>query len=94
MRRWDVDDFEGFAAKYTRARRLGIDALAERALAVATDKARDPNCRRVEIDTIKWFTSKMRPDKYGDRTVLAGDPTSPLQAHVTVEFVAPIKPGG
>lgn len=68
VRLWDIEDQpEGFSARYARARALGIDALAERAMSVAADKQRDPNCRRVELDAIKWFSSKMRPEKYGDR---------------------------
>lgn len=71
-----ADDAE-VNARYTRARNLGIDRLAERGLAVAGDDTRDPNSRRVELDAIKWFTSKMRPDKYGDASKLTLDGTGP-----------------
>lgn len=89
VRGWEIEDNPpGFAANYMRARSLGIDALAERALSVARDKERDPNCRRVEIDTIKWFTGKMRPAKYGERVVVAGDAESPLKqvVNVTIQY--------
>jgi hypothetical protein len=33
---------------------------------------------KVRIDTRKWLLSKQLPKKYGDRTVLAGDPDNPL----------------
>ncbi len=36
---------------------------------------------RLQVDARKWLLSKMRPDKYGDRTVLAGDKDSPLEVH-------------
>ena len=39
---------------------------------IAADKKRDPNCRRVEIDAIKWRASKMVPRKYGDKLELSG----------------------
>lgn len=33
---------------------------------------------RLRIDTRKWTMSKLNPHKYGDRTILAGDPDAPL----------------
>ena len=36
---------------------------------------------RLRVDARKWLLSKMRPDKYGDRTVLAGDKENPLEVH-------------
>lgn len=35
VRQWVVDDREGFAAQYARARALGLDALADEILAIA-----------------------------------------------------------
>ena len=35
---------------------------------------------KLMIDTRKWLLSKLLPKKYGDRTVLAGDPDAPLSA--------------
>ncbi len=37
---------------------------------------------RLQVDARKWLLSKMRPDKYGDRTVLAGDKENPLEVNV------------
>lgn len=69
------------SARYARARNAGLDRLAEQSLSVASDKHRDPNCRRVELDAIKWFTSKLRPDKYGDasKLELTGANGGPIQ---------------
>ncbi len=36
------------------------------------------NRSRLRVDTRKWLMSKLAPKKYGDRTVLAGDPEAPL----------------
>lgn len=36
------------------------------------------NRSRLRVDTRKWLMSKLAPKKYGDRTVLAGDPDAPL----------------
>jgi len=80
-------DDEAFASQYARARSMGIDALAERGMEVAADKTRDPNDRRVELDAIKWFASKMKPDKYGDRQILAGDKDAPLGIEFVVSTV-------
>jgi len=86
VRQWVMDD-EAFASQYARARSMGIDALAERGMEVAADKTRDPNDRRVELDAIKWFASKMKPDKYGDRQILAGDKDAPLGIEFVVSTV-------
>jgi hypothetical protein len=37
------------------------------------------------VDTIKWFASKLRPDKYGDRTVISGDQNAPISVTVAYE---------
>lgn len=71
VRKHAMDDLQ-FGARYARARNIGLDSLAEKTLEIAADKNRDPNCRRVEVEAIKWFASKLRPDKYGDRLELAG----------------------
>lgn len=36
---------------------------------------------RLRVDARKWLLSKMRPEKYGDRTILAGDKDQPLLVH-------------
>ena len=33
---------------------------------------------RLRIDTRKWVAGKQRPKKYGDRTIIGGDPDNPL----------------
>ena len=87
VRGWDLDDREGFSAIYARARKLGIDALVERGMKVAADRERDPNCRRVELDAIKWFASKLRPEKYGDRTALELGGPGGSELKVTIRSV-------
>lgn len=46
---------------------------------------------RLRIDSRKWLLSKLRPDKYGDRVQVAGDPNAPVaHAHeVTFRVVDP-----
>lgn len=33
---------------------------------------------KLQIDTRKWIMGKMQPKKYGDKTVLSGDPENPI----------------
>jgi hypothetical protein len=85
---WTRTD-EQFSARYASARKDGLDAIAEQMVEIADNEDEDANSRRVRVDTRKWLLSKLRPDKYGDRTTLAGDPAAPLQARVVVEHVNP-----
>lgn len=36
------------------------------------------NRNRLRVDARKWVAAKLAPKKYGDRTILAGDPENPL----------------
>ncbi len=92
IRGWVIDDAGGFAAKYARARNIGLESQAESIEEIADDLTEDPNSRRVRIDARKWLLSKMRPDKYGDRTVLAGDPANPLA--ITLETLDKMRSNG
>jgi hypothetical protein len=83
VRSWTVDDKPpGITARYSHARAKGIDALGE----IALEDASRPGMKPEEVAAAQlawrartWHMSKMRPDKYGDRTVLAGDKDAPLQ---------------
>ena len=67
VRRWANDDVCGFAAKYARARDMGIDHRAELMLEKAADESIPPESRRIQIDADKWYISKIAPKRYGDR---------------------------
>jgi hypothetical protein len=83
VRAWALDDKPpGFAARYARARDMGMDALAERALQIAADGSRDYTIdkygkpmliaehvqrSRLICDQIKWHVAKMAPKRYGER---------------------------
>ena len=86
VRDWAARD-EGFAAQYARARNDGLDTLAEECMDIADDLTEDPNSRRVRIDARKWFASKLRPEKYGDLTRLAGADGKDLELKVTIRSV-------
>jgi hypothetical protein len=51
---------------YALARESRVELLVEELIEIA-DTEPDPNRARVMIDTRKWYASKMRPDKYGER---------------------------
>lgn len=87
IRRWgdgrlgsEYEDISGgFVADYARAQNYGYEHYADEMRDIA--KSGDKNTyhsKRLELDTMKWLLSKMKPDKYGDRLELAGDKDSPL----------------
>ena len=82
VRGWVVQDVEGFAAQYARARDMGIDSLADEILEIADDDTRDSyldadggrkqnnsaiHRDRLRVDTRKWYLSKLAPKRYGQR---------------------------
>lgn len=81
VRLWSVDNVEGFYAQYTRARDMGLDAMADEILDISdtpcegvvvtekvggTEKKRGDMIehRRLQVDTRKWYLSKMAPKRY------------------------------
>jgi hypothetical protein len=80
VRTWVIDDKEGISARYSRARAIGIDALRDKTLAEAEMPMNplDVPAAQLKWRARTWHLAKMRPEKYGDRTVLAGDADNPL----------------
>lgn len=71
VREWVVDDVDGFAAKYARARDIGMDALADRMRETARLAMGLPpegvSAAKLAIDTDKWYLSKIAPKKFGEK---------------------------
>lgn len=82
VRGWVLDDWNGFAAQYTRARMLQAERWAEEVLEIADDSSRDvaendhgdnvtnhENIQRsrLRVDSRKWLLSKVLPKIYGDK---------------------------
>jgi hypothetical protein len=81
VRGWVVDDREGFAAQYTRAREIGYHMMADELLGIADDGTNDytktddgerlnaehVQRSRLRLDTRKWLLSKALPKIYGDK---------------------------
>jgi len=93
VRRWVVDDHEGFAAQYTRARDIGLDCRAD-ALVEDAKLAKDAALGRLSFDADRWYLSKLAPKRYGDKIAhVGGDPESgdrPIQVS-RIELVAGVR---
>lgn len=50
---------------------------------------------QLRIDARKWMAGKLRPKRYGDKTVVSGDPDNPIRIEtVRREIVRPDNPNG
>lgn len=87
VRRWAIEDFEGFATKYTRAREIQAHFLAEQIIAISDESSRDSYTdengvertntevvarSKLRVDSRKWFLSKVLPKVYGDKLEIGG----------------------
>lgn len=90
VRRWDVEDVEGFSTRYARARAFQADHYADRIVDGALN-ATDAALGRLHMDALKWAASKLAPKRYGDKVShVGGDEGEPAIKHsLTVEFVEP-----
>lgn len=52
--------------QYDRAQTAKAELLVDEIIEIA-DNEFDPNRARVQVDARKWYASKMRPEKYGER---------------------------
>jgi hypothetical protein len=84
-----------FSEQYARAREEQADTYADEIVAISDEEATtvkvdDEDVRvvfdatavarnRLRVDARKWVASKLKPKKYGERQVLAGDPEAPLR---------------
>jgi hypothetical protein len=90
---WIVENHEGFADQYARARDTGLDEIADEIIEISDDGTNDTyrddegNMKvdadvlgrsKIRVDSRKWYLSKMAPKRYGERTTIAGDPDAPL----------------
>lgn len=62
---------QDFVDAYSRARKAQVEAWADKSISMAMDASgSQANLLRVQIDTIKWFASKLNPYKYGEHKTL------------------------
>lgn len=57
---------EAFLHRYTRAKEVGCDAIADEALAEAL-VAKDAPLGRLHFDARRWYVGKLAPKKYGEK---------------------------
>jgi hypothetical protein len=92
--RW-LQKHSSFCEMYTRAREDQADTLADQIIAISEEKPMlriisdsetieklDPtgvSHNRNRIDARKWIAAKLKPRKYGERQILAGDAENPLE---------------
>lgn len=72
------------ADQYARAREIGLDAEADRAIEEAL-QAQDAGLGRLALDARKWYLSKLLPKKFGDKmhTELTGKDGGPIRTETT-----------
>ena len=84
IRNWALDDVQGFASQYTRAREIGYQCMADEIIEISDDSSNDVlksetgerlNAEfvarsRLRVDSRKWMLSKMLPKVYGDKLEL------------------------
>lgn len=85
-----------FAEQYERAREAQADTLADEILDIADDGANDYMGEdekyngdavarsKLRVDARKWVAAKLKPKKYGDKTLVGSDPDNPLPAGFNV----------
>ena len=86
-----LSKYPEFSDQYARAREEQADAIADECLDIAENEP-DVQRARLKIDVRKWFASKMKPRKYGDRITQehTGPGGGPIQ---NTWVVNPIKSG-
>jgi len=89
-----------FSDNYAKARDEQADTLADEIQAIADEYPAeivdDKGISRTDsgwvtwqknrIDARKWVASKLKPKKYGDRQIVAGDADSPLEVKTNTEI--------
>lgn len=84
VRKWALEDRDGFSAQYATAREIGYQSMADELLDIADDSSGDVQSdedgnkkfngefasrSRLRVDTRKWLLSKALPKVYGEKVV-------------------------
>jgi hypothetical protein len=104
---WVLDDHEGFAVRYARAKQLMFMGWAEELDEIAGDRRDDfkqneegkwvPDYEviarsKLRIDTRKWILAKQMPAAYGDKVEITGKDGGQLAAPTTTINVLALQP--
>lgn len=77
-----------FSTMYARAKNEQADSMFEEILTEARSATNtNANAIRVKVDALKWATSKLRPQRYGDKATIQheGNPQKPIEHKVIFE---------
>jgi hypothetical protein len=70
VRRWALDDVDGFGARYERARFFGYMTMFDEIIAISDERCADTveaQRNRLRVDTRKWALAKALPKIFGDK---------------------------
>lgn len=67
VRKWVIQDRDGFASRYKEARDMQADYYQELILDEAFREDTDPQRARLRVEALKWTASKLKPGSYGDK---------------------------
>lgn len=67
IRKWVLENRDGFAPRYKEARDMQADYYQELILEEAWREDINPNLARLRVDALKWTASKLKPGSYGDK---------------------------
>jgi hypothetical protein len=89
-----INSDDALFERFTRARELGTDAIAEDAIAILDAIPERIDGGRMDSAYVQWqknrvemrlkLLAKWNPRKYGDKTILAGDKENPVVTESTV----------
>lgn len=103
--RWLASN-KDFREQYASARDAQADTLADEILDIADDGSNDfmgedekyngdaVARSKLRVDARKWIAAKLKPKKYGDRTLLGSDPDNPLPTNLVVTYRDTNAPSG
>jgi hypothetical protein len=74
-----------FAEKYTKAKKLGADAMIAYCMVIADDSYEKPDSRKVRIEARMKIAALWHPEKYSPK-VLSGETGKNVQTLIHVPF--------
>jgi hypothetical protein len=96
-----------FAEQYARARDAQADTLADEILDIADDGSNDWMAgkdgeeaqyngdavarSKLRVDARKWVAAKLKPKKYGEKTLIGSDPENPLPSGFEIKLIPPVR---
>lgn len=89
VRHWSINNVNGFAPRYARARELQAEAWCDDLATLHERHRNDPTLGRLELDSKKWLMSKNHVKRFGDKVtaVLEGgeNPLRSVSVSVSAE---------